>query len=127
MSQVQSIVNSITLLCLLFVLWVQSLCADEPIPAIQDSWITLLSHRTGDNLLYKMRPDGTNCKPIFGGPIQDAPGIGDGMTLYREPHWTWQSPDRKFFASWTTESMRPRRSCSLPFSLHLGRTDGTGT
>ncbi len=105
---------------------------DSKLPP-KGSWITFLSHRTGENLLYRMRPDGTECKPIFGGPIKDAPGIEDGTFLYREPHWTWQSPDRKYFASWANDWLRPpdklRRTPSSPgprFRLHLGRTDGSG-
>ncbi len=60
-----------------------------------------------------MRPNGSECKPIFGGAISGAPGIGVGMTLYREPHWTWQSPDRKYFASWAFDSLRPREKLML--------------
>lgn len=92
------------------------------------SWITFLSQRSGDSLLYRMRPDGTECQPIFGGPIKDAPGIADSLTLYREPHWTWQSPDQQFLVSWATDTFRPRdasRSRSL-FSLYLARADGLG-
>jgi hypothetical protein len=50
------------------------------------------------------------------------------MTLYREPHWTWQSPDQKYFASWAWDSFRPRgKSAVRPrFRLYLGRADGTG-
>jgi hypothetical protein len=29
-------------------------------------WVTFLSHRTGHNVLYRVRPDGTDLKPIFG-------------------------------------------------------------
>jgi len=97
-------------------------------PPRKDSWITFLSHRSGDNLLYRMRPDGTDCKPIFGGPVKDAPGFDDGMTLYLEPHWTWQSPDRKYFVSWARDSVRPEAKSTMRvrFRLHLGRADGTG-
>ncbi len=116
-----------------FLLQVDPACGADPKRRPKDSWISFLSHRTGDNLLYRMRPDGTECEPIFGGPITGAPGIGAGMTLYREPHWTWQSPDRKYFASWAIDSLRPRDklmvTSSSPgprFRLHLGRTDGTG-
>src|SRR5712692_2762195 len=75
-----------------------------------------------------MRPDGSECKVIFGGPIENVPGVSDCMTLYREPHWTWQSPNGKYFASWATESFRPRdKAQSRPiYSLHLGRTNGVG-
>ena len=92
------------------------------------SWITFLSRRTGDNLVYRMRPDGSDLSPIFGGTIKDAPGLGNGTTLYREPHWTWQSPDRKYFVSCTYDLLRPRdRDGFRPqLAMRLGRTDGTG-
>src|SRR5438067_11340690 len=99
-------------------------CADgqERKLIAKESWITFLSHRTGDNLLYRMRPDGTQCTPIFGGTVKDAPGLRDGMTLYREPHWTWQSPDRKHFASWAADSFRPgdKAGVGRKYGLHLG-------
>src|SRR5262249_15004946 len=45
----------------------------------------------------------------------------------------WQSPDRKYFASWAVDSLRPRdklivtpSSPNPRFRLHLGRSDGTG-
>lgn len=116
-----------------FLLQVGPAFGADPKPGPKDSWITFVSHRTGDNLLYRMRPDVTECKPIFGGPIKDAPGIGAGLILYRAPHWTWQSPDRKYFASWALDELRPRdkfiATPSSPgprFRLHLGRTDGVG-
>ena len=65
----------------------------DPQPAREESWITFLSRRTGDKLLYRMRPDGTQCTANFGGTVKDIPGMRDWVTLYREPHWTWQSPD----------------------------------
>jgi hypothetical protein len=92
-------------------------------------WITFLSHRTGENLLYRMRTDGKGSKPIFGGTVKDAPGLGEGLSLSREPHWTWQSPDRKYFASCAYEVIRPRGKDGRHqyyFSLHLGRADGSG-
>lgn len=100
----------------------------DPKPPPGESWITFLSRRTGDNLLYRMRPDGTQCTPVFGGTVKDAPGLRDGMTLYREPHWTWQSPDRKHFVSWAVDTVRPRDKAGVgpKFGLHLGRADGTG-
>jgi hypothetical protein len=100
----------------------------DPEPTRKDSWITFLSRRTGDNLLYRMRPDGSGLSPIFGGTVKDAPGLAEGTSLYREPHWTWQSPDRKHFVSCTYDRLRPRgRDGFRPqFALHLGRTDGTG-
>lgn len=103
--------------------------AAEPAGSSAGSWITFLSHRTGMNLLYRMRPDGSELKPIFGGPIPDAPGLGAGLSLVRAPHWTWQSPDRRHFASCAYEVIRPRDRdgrFQYHFSLHLGRADGTG-
>ena len=103
--------------------------AAEPAGSSAGSWITFLSHRTGMNLLYRMRPDGSELKPVFGGPIPDAPGLGAGLALVRDPHWTWQSPDRRHFASCAYEVIRPRDQdgrFQYYFSLHLGRADGTG-
>jgi hypothetical protein len=101
----------------------------RPDPKVDPSWITFLSHRTGGNLLYRMRPDGSECKPIFGGPVKDAPGLGDGQSLYRDPHWTWQSPDRKYFVSWANDSIRPSATSRVRprESENRGRTDGTGS
>lgn len=101
----------------------------EPVVAEGQSWITFLSRRTGSNLLYRMRPDGSECKPIFGGPVKDAPGLGAGLSLVREPHWTWQSPDRQHFASCAYDVIRPPGKDGRHqyyFSLHLGRADGSG-
>ena len=50
-------------------------------------WITFVSHRSGRNLLYKMRPDGSELSVIFGGELKGMPGVPEGLTLYREPHW----------------------------------------
>lgn len=72
---------------LLFIILASSVANDRLCAADDDGfWITFVSHRTGENLLYRMRPDGSECQPIFGGPIADAPGVGEGMSLYREPH-----------------------------------------
>jgi Tol biopolymer transport system component len=106
----------------------------EPRKDRRETYITFVSHRTGDNLLYRMRPDGSDCNPIFGGTIKDAPGIDDDFNLYREPHWTWQSPDGKYFSSWAYDSLRPKNkvralSSSPPgpmFRMILGRSDGSG-
>jgi dipeptidyl aminopeptidase/acylaminoacyl peptidase len=106
---------------------VYPVAATEPAALPRESWITFLSRRSGSNLLYRMRPDGSECKPVFGGPVKDAPGLGEGLSLVREPHWTWQSPDRKYFASCAYERIRPRDGRhQYYFSLHLGRADGSG-
>ena len=49
----------------------------------EGSFITFLSHRSGRNLLYRMRPDGSNLTPIFGGELKDVPGLTEGLSLYR--------------------------------------------
>ena len=67
----------------------------------EGSWITFLSHRSGGNRLYRMRPDGSEVAPIFGGELRGVPGLSEGQTLYRQPHWSRQSPDRTLFLSWT--------------------------
>ena len=42
------------------------------------SRITFVSHRSGENLLYVMNPDGTGLRPIFGGPLADVPTVVEG-------------------------------------------------
>ena len=56
-------------------------------------WITFLSHRSGHNLLYKMRPDGAEMKSFFGGPIPNVPVLSDGVVFYRVPHCIRLSPN----------------------------------
>src|SRR5260370_21806639 len=87
------------LLLLPFLLHVDSALEAQPKPEPKNSWITFLSHRSGENLLYRMRPDGTECKPIFGAPIKDPPRSGAGPTLYQEPHCTRHTAARNAFAS----------------------------
>ena len=91
-------------------------------------WITFLSHQSGQNLLYKIRPDGSEVIPIFGGEQKGMPGLSEGMTWFREPHWTRQSPDGKYFLSWAIDRGPVHRYRSPPrFLLHLGRTSGGPT
>ena len=62
-------------------------------PAAKDgAWITFLSHRTGENVLYRMQPDGSDLQANFGGELKDTPGLPWGMKWYRQPHWSRQSP-----------------------------------
>src|SRR5262249_2196451 len=61
------------------------------------AWITFLSHRTGENVLYRMHPDGSDLQPMFGGELKDPPGLPGGMKWYRQPHWSRQSPDGAYF------------------------------
>jgi Tol biopolymer transport system component len=94
-----------------------------------DSWITFLSHRSGKNVLYKMRPDGDELAPIFGGALAESPGLADDRVLYREPHWSRLSPDRAYFLSWATDRLIPSEPCEArtTFMIHLGRTDSSPT
>ena len=91
-----------------------------------DSVVTFISHRTGDNLLYKMKPDGTNITPFFGGPISDVPTLADGVTLIRQPHWTRQSPNGKYFASWVYETGIPYLKWQGPLRAMLWAGDLDG-
>jgi len=91
-----------------------------------DSVVTFVSHRTGGNLLYRMRPDGTNVTPIFGGQISDVPTLTDGVTFIREPHWTHQSPNGKYFASWVYEMGIPDSKWQSPSRAMLWVGDLNG-
>jgi hypothetical protein len=93
---------------------------------LQDSWITFLSHRSGNQLLYRMHPDGHDLAPIFGGEHEDVPGLREGQTLHRQPHWSRQSPDRRHFLSWATDVGPPREDDQSPvrYMIYLGRTNG---
>lgn len=93
----------------------------------EQSWITFLSHRTGYNLLYRMRPDGSELEPILGGPVESAPGLAPELTLYIEPHWTRQSPDGKWYISWASDRVRPSSDWVPKFCLHLGSVEGGPT
>jgi len=99
------------------------------LPDSDGAWITFLSHRAGNNLLYRMRPDGSELTPIFGGELSDVPGLKSGQILYRQPHWTRQSPDRRFFLSWARDISLPEENQGSPlqYMIHLGRTDGGPT
>jgi hypothetical protein len=93
------------------------------------AWITFLSHRTGESVLYRMHPDGSGLQPVFGGELKDAPGLSAGMKWYREPHWSRQSPDGVYFLSWAIDLGKPMKRYRMPprFLLHLGRLDGGPT
>jgi Tol biopolymer transport system component len=93
---------------------------------IEGSWITFLSHRSGNNRLYRMHPDGSDLSPVFGGQLDDVPGLREGQVLYRQPHWSRQSPDHRFFLSWARDVVIPEENCRSPvrFMIYLGRTDG---
>ena len=94
-----------------------------------ESSILFLSHRSGQNVLYKMGPDGSDLKPIFGGELGEMPGLPKGTTWYREPHWSRQSPDGKYFISYAFDHGIPVQSFLVPprFILHLGRMEGGPT
>lgn len=107
-----SLVKSIRRLCyitvaLLPAIQPYALQAQSPIVVSSGSVVTFLSHRSEGNILYTARPDGTDVRPIFGGPIEGLPSFTDGVTLVREPHWTRQSPNGKYFASWVYEKGQP--------------------
>jgi hypothetical protein len=97
------------------------------VPDLQESWITFLSHRSGNNLLYRMHPDGSDLTPIFGGELRELPGLDEGQSFYRQPHWTRQSPDRRYFLSWTGDVSltADKWSSSVRFMIYLGRTSLT--
>jgi hypothetical protein len=88
-----------------------------------------LSHRTGNNVLYRMRPDGTEVTPVFGGEVKDVPGLGEGATWHREPHWSRLSPDGRLFLSYAIDRGFPAARHRAPprFLVHLGRTAGGPT
>jgi hypothetical protein len=104
-----------------------TLVGGEPKP--DDSWITFLSRRSGANILYKMRPNGDELTPVFGGEISNVPGFSPGQTLYREPHWSRLSPDRSFYLSWTIDRiLTPENSPgSASYMIHLGCVHGGPT
>lgn len=81
--------------------------AQESNSQSSETWLTFLSHRSGHNLLYVSQQDGTSPKPIFGGPIGDVPSFDKSYTMFRDPHWTRQSPNGKYFASWVYEKGEP--------------------
>ena len=59
--------------------------------------------------------------------LEDVPGLSEGQVLYRDPHWTRQSPDRKFFLSWAHDKSPSSEKCPWPrsvFMIYLGRIDG---
>jgi hypothetical protein len=74
-----------------------------------------------------MRPDGSELAPIFGGELEDVPGLAEGQWLYRQPHWTRQSPDRSFFLTWAIDRITPppeKQAPTLRFMIYLGQTKG---
>lgn len=91
--------------------------------------MTFLSHRTGSNLLYKSNADGTGLKPLLGGPVTDVPALSDQYTMVREPHWTRQSPNGKYFASWVYEKGKPYSAYQgdVRAMLWVGNLEGSWT
>jgi hypothetical protein len=73
----------------------------------RNSALTFLSHRSGYNQIYTSHSDGNKPKPVFGGPMTGAPSFDKSYTRFREPHWTRQSPNGKYFASWVYETGKP--------------------
>ena len=60
-------------------------------------WITFLSHGSGGNVLYRMRPDDGEVTPIFVGELKDLPGTPDGLIYDRQSHFGLRSPDEEYF------------------------------
>jgi hypothetical protein len=79
----------------------------KPNDATGNLALTFLSHRSGYNQIYTSRSDGSKPQPFFGGPITDVPSFNKSYTMFREPHWTRQSPNGKYFASWVYETGMP--------------------
>ena len=73
----------------------------------QEIALTSLSHRSGYNQIYTSHSDGSKAQPSFGGPTTGVPSFNDSYTMFREPHWTRQSPDGKYFALWVYETGKP--------------------
>jgi hypothetical protein len=91
--------------------------------------LTFLSHRSGYNQVYTSQPDGGNPRAFFGGPIADIPSFDNSYTMFREPHWTRQSPNGKYFASWVYETGKPSskiQGVARPM-LWVGDIGGTWT
>lgn len=96
-------------------------------PANADgSWITFLSHRSGKNQLYRMRPDGTELESVFGDRIDNAPAVPMNCYLYQEPHWTRLSPNGSLFLCWSCVTGMPEDKYATQgqFMLHLSTIDG---
>ncbi len=93
------------------------------------SVLTFLSHRFGYNQIYTSHSDGSKPKPFFGGPITDVPSFDQSYALFREPHWTRQSPNGKYFASWVFEKGKPYSPFQgvLRPMLVVGDTQGSWT
>lgn len=91
--------------------------------------LTFLSHRSGHNVLYRAELDGSNPQPVLGGRIDDVPSFDDRYVMFCEPHWTRQSPNGKYFASWVYEIGRPYEAYQgvIRAMLRVGDLQGTWT
>ena len=69
--------------------------------------LTFLSHRSGYTQIYTSHSDGSKPQPFFGGPITEIPSFNESYIMFREPHWTRQSPNGEYFASWVYETGKP--------------------
>ena len=103
--------------------------AQQPNANPTDTFLTFLSHRAGHNQLYACRQDGTHPSPIFGGRLNDVPSFDDSFVMFREPHWTRQSPNGRYFASWVYETGKPysKHQGALRPMLWVGDIAGTWT
>lgn len=81
----------------LLVLMIGRLSADCAKPARQwlGEFVDHVPIRThGRKCPLQDAPDGSHLTSVFGGEIHDVPVVDEGVTLYREPHWTVPEPKR---------------------------------
>jgi Tol biopolymer transport system component len=73
-----------------------------------------------------MNPNGSGIQRIFGGPMTDGPVFTEGISLYRNPHWTRQSPNGLYFASWAYDAGLPadKYQGEMRAMLWVGGMDG---
>jgi len=119
----------VALVFILFCLFADLALAQQEDQSKVQPLITFLSHRTGHNVLYTMHPDGSQITPVLGGPVSDQPVFTKGVTMFRSPHWTRQSPNGKYFASWVYEEGHPfsKWQGDLRAMLWVGDLQGTWT
>ena len=103
--------------------------AQQPNGNPSGAFLTFLSHRSGHNQLYSCHQDGTQPSAIFGGPLKAVPSFDDSFVMFREPHWTRQSPNGRYFASWVYETGKPYSNYqgALRPMLWVGDIAGTWT
>lgn len=78
--------------------------------------LTFLSHRAGYSQIFTCQLDGSDSKPVFGDPPLDVP-FADSYKMFRQPHWTRQSPNGRFFASWVQDYGQPDSRYTQPKNM----------